>query len=416
MNVKSGSGLVLCVCCFFLLFSNGCSYKGHLATQNFAGLYKPDQQLNGLSYAVFNANDSISFLYYRFPVENLKFKKVAGKTAFASYKLDYKVFDGYKKGVLIDSGSRVGVDSVLLTGMFTDSIQLRTATGRNYIIQVNFSDLNSELTFPRLIDLPKLSHGLSSDYLLTDAYNKPLMRNWISRAEKVRIRTRFPVNAAFNLMRYDFTDKTAAKSPYSFSAEEKTDEIDSGNEININSHESLTEPFNLVDEGIFLKGQSKEKLKIFRFYDGFPKIGSANTMRESLRYISTDEEVLEMMSMPAKAAVDNFWIGLTGNSERALSQIKRYYSRVESANELFSVSGEGWLSDRGMVYIVFGPPNIVYRNAEVEEWTYGEPGNTLSVRFYFHPIQNSIGIEDYKLLRLEEYRRPWHLAVSNWRR
>lgn len=414
--MKSGTGLALYVCCFLLFFSFGCSYKGHLATQNLAGLYKPDHQLNGLNYSLFNANDSISFLYYRFPLENLKFKKVAGKAAFVSYKLDYMVFDGYKKGVLIDSGSRVGVDSVLLKGMLNDSIQLRTATGKDYIIQVNCSDLNSGLTFPRLIDLPKISHGLSSDYLLTDASNKPLMRNWISRAEVVRIRSRFPLDGKLNLMRYDFTDKSAATSPFTYSTEEKLNEIDSGNIIETSSHENLTEPFSLADEGIFLTGQSKEKLKIFRFYDGFPKIGSAGVMRESLRYISTDEEYREMMSMPAKAAVDKFWIGLTGNSERALSQIKRYYSRVESANELFSISGEGWMSDRGMVYIVFGPPNIVYRNAEVEEWTFGEPGNAQSVRFYFHPFQNSIGIEDYRLLRLEEYRRPWHLAVSNWRR
>jgi GWxTD domain-containing protein len=415
-QMKSGFTLFLTGCFFLLIIGFGCTSTGKLATQNLAELYQPDQQLNGLSYAVFNLDDSIAQLYYRFPLENLKLKKMTGKAAFASYKLNFQVFDGYKKGMLVDSGTIAGIDSVHLSGTMFDSLQLKVATGKNYIVQLNFTDLNAGVSNMRLVNLPKARHGLSADFLLTDTSNKPIMRNYISRVEKVRIRTRFPVNAALGIKRHNFPVRVAAKTPFSYSAVEEPESIDVENEIEINIPGSLSEPFNFAGEGILLMEQFSEGFIINRFYDGFPKIGSSGIMRESLRYIATDEEYNEMMALPAKAAVDQFWIGLTGNSERALSQIKRYYSRVESANELFSVSGEGWMSDRGMVYIVFGPPSIVYRNAEVEEWTFGEAGNALSVRFYFHPFQHSIGIEDYKLLRMEEYRRPWHLAVSNWRR
>ncbi len=414
--MKSGSGIILFVFFLLIFFSFGCSYKGQLATQNLAGMYKTDQQLSGLNYSIFNHNDSIGFLFYRFQIENLKSKKISGRASFTAYKLQYLVFDGYKKGILVDSGSRVGIDSVLFSGFLYDSLRFKAATGKNYIIQVNFTDLNAQLTFSQLIDLPKARPGLSADYLLTDASDRPLFRNYISRAENVCARTRFRTDTVLSLSQYKLPERKAAKSPYSFSQEEKPEEIYPENEIKISIHGNFSEPFKLIDEGVYMSGPANERLKIFRFYDGFPKIGSASTMREALRYISTDQEYQEMMALPAKAAVDNFWINLAGNSERALTQIKRYYSRVESTNELFSISGEGWMSDRGMVFIVFGPPNIVYRNAEVEEWTYGEPGNALSVRFYFHPFQSSLGIQDYKLIRLEEYKRPWNLAVSNWRR
>ena len=129
-------------------------------------------------------------------------------------------------------------------------------------------------------------------------------------------------------------------------------------------------------------------------------------MREAIRFISTDEEYKKMLGQPPRQAVDDFWIGLTGNPERALSQIKRYYGRVEFANELFSSVIEGWKSDRGMIFIVFGSPSIVYRNSGVEEWTYGEPGSPLSFKFYFHKTVTIGGAEDYVLSRSEDYRRP----------
>ncbi|MHC1774666.1 MAG: GWxTD domain-containing protein [Lentimicrobium sp.] len=408
--------LVCAGCLLILLFNNSCSTKGLLATQNFAGLYIPEQQFKELSYTVFNINDSLSLLYYRFPVENLKIKQPVGKAVFSAYKIDYQIYDGYKKGILVDSGSRIVVDSVLLSGMMNDSLRLKAATGKNYLVRVNFSDINAHLSFTQLINLPKLNSGLSSDYLLTDEFNVPLMRNYISRAEKVRVRTRFPADTAVNLFQYNFQYQDAAISPYNFSPEEIMGKPEYINKTEIGFHDLQSEPFSLIDEGIFMTNVEKDGFKIFRFYDGFPRVSSAVIMRESLRYISTDEEFKELMLLPPKAAVDKFWIKLTGSPERALNQLKRYYGRVESANEYFSNSGEGWMSDRGMIYIVFGPPGVVYRNAEVEEWTYGEPGSAQSVRFYFHPFVNSPGIEDFKLVRLDEYRRPWQLAVSNWRR
>ncbi|HOI88688.1 MAG TPA: GWxTD domain-containing protein, partial [Lentimicrobium sp.] len=92
------------------------------------------------------------------------------------------------------------------------------------------------------------------------------------------------------------------------------------------------------------------------------------------------------------------------------------YGRVEDANRLYSISGEGWKSDRGMIYIVYGPPNVVYRNSTSEQWTYGETGNPLSLRFLFNLENSADTPADYFLIRSDSYRNPWHLAVSNWRR
>jgi len=399
----------------FLAFTAACSGTGKMAKQNLAVSYSPEAIKKELSLAVFNLDDSSTNLYFRFKLENFKRLKVA-ENSFYAYGISYQVFDGYEKGVMVDSGSWQGVDSIRVSGMVEDSLKFKATTGKNFIVRVTLSDFNAKNAVSQIINLPKAQHGQCSDYLLTDVFNKPLLRDYITRIEHVKIRSRFASDSIFQLKYYDFPGKAAAASPFDFPAELRPGEPVLKNKVELRFRGQSSEPFNLPDEGVYLSGSSSDGFKLFRFYDGYPQVGNAGKMRDALRYISTDNEYADLLQLPPKAAVDKFWIDLAGNSERALTLIKRYYNRVEEANQLFSLLDEGWKSDRGMIYIVFGSPGFVYRNSEHEEWTYGEPGNPLSVRFYFHIFQNSPGIQDYRLIRSEEYRRPWHLAVSNWRR
>lgn len=395
----------------------GCSATGKLATQNVAGFYDPGLQLEGLNYAVFNLDDSLSNLYFRFSLNELKYQQISGSKPFARYRIDYQLYDGYEKGILVDSGSYRGVDSLLYSGIFEDSVKIKARTGKNYIIQVILTDQNTPCSYGQYINLPKFLHNGPADFVLTDLNNRPLMRNYILRNEKVRIRSGFPQDSVVRLSYLRYTDQAAAGAPFLFSPDNRFLPPDAVKTGEISFRSQVSAPFSYEAEGLYTDQLTNGKRILFcRFYDGFPEIGSVDKMREALRYIATDEEYKKLFSMPPRLAVDNFWIGLTGNPERALSQIKRYYKRVEEANVLFSNVVEGWKSDRGMIYIVFGPPAVVFRNSSVEEWTYGEPGHPLSVRFYFHNSAGPAGIEDYVLTRSEDYRRPWHLAVSNWRR
>jgi GWxTD domain-containing protein len=74
-----------------------------------------------------------------------------------------------------------------------------------------------------------------------------------------------------------------------------------------------------------------------------------------------------------------------------------YYTRVSYANEHFGHYIPGWRTDRGMVYIIYGPPNSVDRHpVDVESkpyeiWEYQD----ITRRFVF--IDES-GFGDYRLL------------------
>jgi GWxTD domain-containing protein len=116
-----------------------------------------------------------------------------------------------------------------------------------------------------------------------------------------------------------------------------------------------------------------------------------------------------------KAAVDSFWIAAGGSQDRARELIRKFYNRVEDSNKYFSSYLEGWKSDRGLVYIVYGPPNIVYKSSDSENWIYGEENNFNSLSFTFLKVINPFTDNDYRLERSQIFKTSWMNAVEMWR-
>jgi GWxTD domain-containing protein len=77
--------------------------------------------------------------------------------------------------------------------------------------------------------------------------------------------------------------------------------------------------------------------------------------------------------------------------------MQEYYSRVARANQLFGSFRQGWETDRGEVYIRFGPPD------EVERHPY-EVGQRPYEIWYYYDIQrrfifvDEMGYGEYRLV------------------
>ena len=149
----------------------------------------------------------------------------------------------------------------------------------------------------------------------------------------------------------------------------------------------------------------------------FPRIEHPSQMVAPLRYITTDREFkgLVQAADPQQAA-EAFWLEKAGNAMRATRLLREYYRRVERANFLFSSYTDGWKTDRGMVYIVYGPPTTITRTERGEVWTYGESPHLLSLSFPFVRMTNPFTHHDYMLERSTTYKTGWHQRVSSWRR
>lgn len=123
---------------------------------------------------------------------------------------------------------------------------------------------------------------------------------------------------------------------------------------------------------------------------------------DQLIYIAYNEEI-EVIS---KAETDDKKIELfeqfwerkdpSPGSPRNEAMIE-YYSRIEFADKNFRSYTKGWRTDKGMVYIIFGPPMNISRNSNFndgkiyEQWIYSNNREFLFV--------DNTGFGDYRLVR-----------------
>lgn len=106
----------------------------------------------------------------------------------------------------------------------------------------------------------------------------------------------------------------------------------------------------------------------------YPTLKTAEELARPLIYLMDSGEYEELMSITdsdkLKLAVDKFWLRNAGNKSTARSLINLYYERVEEANKKFSNFKEGWKTDRGMIYILFGSPWYVNEYTRSVKWSY----------------------------------------------
>ena len=139
-------------------------------------------------------------------------------------------------------------------------------------------------------------------------------------------------------------------------------------------------------------------------------------MLEPLKYLTTRQEFKNLQDRGAnKETIDDFWFRVAGNRERGKAIIREFYNRIEEANRFFTSYLEGWKTDRGMIYLIYGPPNVIYKTLDSENWIYGEQNNVLSVNFTFYKVDNPFTENDYYLSRSPVYRSSWYRAVDSWR-
>lgn len=142
----------------------------------------------------------------------------------------------------------------------------------------------------------------------------------------------------------------------------------------------------------------------------FPDLRSVNELIESIGYITRKSEYLNLNTADVqKKQFDEFWLQLFPSAVDARLAIKRYYGNVRWANTIFSHYKPGWKNDPGMVYIVYGKPEIVYRFNNKEIWIYQ------ATSFEFRTISHLFTANLKILIRKQDYEREWYTKVREMR-
>ena len=144
----------------------------------------------------------------------------------------------------------------------------------------------------------------------------------------------------------------------------------------------------------------------------FPDQRMYDELIKPMRYISTtvENQSLNQAREPRKA-FENFWLSNYGTKFRAKSAIRFFFQRVEEANLLFTDYKQGWKTDRGILYVIYGKPDIVVKRDRVEEWRYdsGERFEFIRIPILFTPSL-------YSLKRNSEYEKSWYSKVGDIRK
>jgi GWxTD domain-containing protein len=194
---------------------------------------------------------------------------------------------------------------------------------------------------------------------------------------------------------------------------------------------SDTLPLMFPRKGIYFCSVSRvgdEGYSIYNFGPEFPNMTTPEAMMEPLAYLANNDEMAALRGDPKpKMALDDFWLGCGGNVEKARELVRIYYTRVLYSNYYFTSYKEGWRTDRGMIYILYGPPDKLYKTTDEEKWGYRMPvvksswGTRYSVQedylyFIFKKRPNRFSDNEFSLSRSETVITYWDQAVLSWRK
>jgi len=321
---------------------------------------------------------------------------------------------------VIDSGSVHFRDVVeeqnphYLTGSFT----IPTNAGTSYVLKLSIRDQLRGTEDVNYLFLNRSTPLNRQHFLAVDPQSgTPYFRDWVHSDEVVRIKSTQDVSPPLFVRHYQ-RDFPIAPPPFALFNPKPFDyKADSTYIILPEADGSYL--VHHKKQGFYhyqLDSTSREGLTLFNYGPSFPKMNKPENMLPPLRFITSSNEYERMMSTKTpKKELDEFWLTLGKSPDRARELIRSFYNRVENANSFFSCHQVGWKTDRGVIYIVFGPPDIIYKSDNGERWVYGEENNYLSMTFDFIRVNNPFSNNDYQLRRNPIYKNQWYRAVDGWR-
>ena len=147
----------------------------------------------------------------------------------------------------------------------------------------------------------------------------------------------------------------------------------------------------------------------------YPKLRRIDDLAKSILYLCKKEEYEKIeYASDTKKEFDRFWTSLVSSPDRARSILKRYFTHVTHANSFFTNYKEGWRTDRGMIYIIYGNPREVTRSDDKEIWTYTINGKKQN--FNFAKVPNLFVQHHYVLIRDKDLSKVWLNEVGIWRK
>ncbi len=404
---------------FFLsVLGTACfGFQRTAVNKNTSSQYNPKSTALHPKFRVFHDNNSRSKLYIKLYTKELKFTTLNKERVNKSVvKLHYTLKPSYRTIDILDSATVfLNIRKQKNQTNIVTFLEIPRPLAENYLIEVKLYDVFGNKSSVTFVNVDNADNNNRQNYLIKRfSDDKPFFSGWVNAGEKIK----FENNQADKNLRVQYykPDPKMPSPPFSENPNNYTLPKADTTWLLPNTTTSAFTPDSL---GIYnISGSSnKEKGLFLSCYDEYyPEFKTSKQLAEGLRYLVSDEDYLKIKrAKNIKLAVDNFWLKAGGSTAKAKELIKIWYNRANYSNYYFSSRTEGWKSDRGMIYMMFGPPQTVNTTDGAERWTYTNNQNIAPIYFLFLKNEKSGFANDYTLKHELMYRTYWFEAVDSWR-
>ena len=385
---------------------------------NLSAIYNPASSQIHPSFRVYHNTDEQSLLLVKLFPNELLFSQANTSGEFlsrVSVQLQaYEIVDD--KPVMVDSVTYPYTLKQENVGRrFLAQIPFKAEMGKRYQLRIVTRDLLRHDFNLRFVDVDKTSRFSDQNFKISSQNNTPFFNNVLAEGSIYKIEHR---DKSYKTIFIDYyKNETPLPSPtFAKNIDERFYSKPDSTYI-IDYTPGMYFAFSY--EGLFhfrFDTTVTEGLTIVNFGRDFPKVKTPKELVEPLAYLTTSADYEKLLAAEnKKLAVDNYWLGIAGSTGRARELIRIYYNRVYYTNYYFSGNKPGWKTDRGMVYIVYGPPQNMEKGPDSEKWLYYFKGASSSITFTFNYKPNAFNIDNYELQRSESHDWHWREAVDTWR-
>jgi GWxTD domain-containing protein len=398
-------------------------------TKDMSYIYNPARSVYTPFITVFNEDSETSVMNISIRRGELYFSEAnAEGVPMTSVLLSVRLHDNTLGGVLADTATfKYDIKREDIGGEQVFRIPLTTHDGSSYTAEIKIIDLIRQRTQQMFVDFERTGKYSGLNYKIRDHFsNGEIYSRVVKRDQYINVLA--PSLQPDTLWLFYYKAVTTLPPAPSTVLPEVT--VAPEPEAIIPLAYSDTLPIMFPNEGIYMISVDsliREGMVLYNFGPDHPTMTRPETMIPPLAYLATPEEMDEMLTAEKpKLALDKFWLDRTGSIERSKELIRIYYNRTLFSNYYFTSYKAGWLTDRGMIYIMYGPPDKVYKNAEGESWGYKKPpvksrwGSRFTFEdqylwFNFRKQKSNFSDNDFVLNRAGTPVSYWDIAVARWR-
>lgn len=392
-------------------------------------LYNPTKSPVNPSYNIINESDESSVLSIRFSMNDLFFSEAnAQGISTARILLTVKLYEMMDQRALADTVTlNLSIRKETGKRAYIYEIPLNVRPGTEYVAEIKILDRLRLIVAQDFVQFNTLSLNNRYNFRVRGYFDRTELFSPVLRTDEFinLVYTRNQIDSLYVSYYKPFME---VPDPPSMLIPEKTLDYDPIQVVALPYSDTL--PIMFPNEGIYLCSTDRKIKDGFTFLNlgsTYPRLTTPEIMMEPLVYLASQDELSEMRSAEKpKAALDDFWIKCGGNVDKARELIRIYYTRVLYSNYYFTSYKEGWRSERGMIYIIYGPPDKVYKSVDGETWGYKKPAvkskwggrfkaEDTYLYFTFRRKDNVFSDNDFFLSRSETLVTFWDKAIASWR-